>query len=41
VNWWLTPVFSVNANYRYIWNTRFGNEDTSSGFNTRVILLLE
>ena len=41
VNWWLTPVFSVNANYRYIWNTRFGIEGTSSGFNTRIILLLE
>ena len=41
VNWWLTPVFSVNANYRYIWNTRLGIEDTSSGFSTRLILLLE
>jgi phosphate-selective porin OprO/OprP len=41
VNWWLTPVFSVNADYRYIWNTRLGVEDTSSGFGTRVVLLLE
>ena len=41
VNWWLTPVFSVNANYRYIWNTRLGVEDRTSGFNTRLTLLLE
>jgi phosphate-selective porin OprO/OprP len=41
LNWWLSPIFSINANYRQIWNTRVGIEDTSSGFNTRVILLLE
>ena len=41
LNWWLSPIFSVNANYRYIWNTQLGIEDTSSGFNTRVILMLE
>ncbi len=41
VSWWLTPFFSVGMNYRYIWNTRLGVEGTSSGFNTRLILLLE
>ena len=41
LNWWLTPFFGINLNYRYIWNTRNGVEDTSSGFNSRVVLLLE
>ena len=41
LTWWLTPFFSVGMNYRYIWNTRLGVEGTSSGFNTRIILLLE
>jgi phosphate-selective porin OprO/OprP len=41
LNWWLTPFFGVNMNYRYIWNTRNGIEDSSSGFNSRLILLLE
>ena len=41
VSWWLTPFFSVGMNYRYIWNTRLGVEGTSSGFNGRLLLLLE
>ena len=41
LSWWLTPFFGVNMNYRYIWNTRNGVEDTSSGLNSRVVLLLE
>jgi phosphate-selective porin OprO/OprP len=41
LTWWLTPVFSVSADYRYIWNTRLGLEGTSSGLNTRLLLLLE
>ena len=41
VSWWLTPVFSVGVNYRYIWNTRLGVEATSSGLNSRLLLLLE
>ena len=41
LNWWLTPFFGINLNYRYIWNNRNGVEDTSSGFNSRVVLLLE
>jgi phosphate-selective porin OprO/OprP len=41
VSWWLTPIFSVGVNYRYIWNTRLGVEGTSSGLNSRVVLLLE
>ena len=41
LSWWLTPFFSVGMNYRYIWNTRLGVEGTSSGLNTRVLLLLE
>jgi phosphate-selective porin OprO/OprP len=41
LTWWLTPFFSVGMNYRYIWNTRLGMEGSSSGLNSRVILLLE
>ena len=41
LNWWLTPFFGVNANYRYIWNELGGQEGTSSGFNARLLLLLE
>jgi phosphate-selective porin OprO/OprP len=41
LSWWLTQFFAVDFNYRYIWNKRNGIEDTSSGFNSRIILLLE
>ena len=41
LNWWLTPYFSVSLNYRYIWTSRNGIEDSSSGFNSRLVLLLE
>jgi phosphate-selective porin OprO/OprP len=41
ISWWLTPFFNVNLNYRYIWNTRYGVQDSSSGFNSRLVLLLE
>ena len=41
VNWWLSPIFSINMNYRYIWNTRLGVEGSSSGFSSRLLLLLE
>ncbi|MDH3334553.1 MAG: hypothetical protein OEM30_09165 [Gammaproteobacteria bacterium] len=41
VNWWLTPIFSLNADYRYVWNERLGVEGTSSGLNTRLVIMLE
>lgn len=41
VNWWLTPVIQIGANYRYIWNTTDGIDGTSSGFTTRILLMLE
>jgi len=41
LNWWLTPFFGINMNYRYIWNTRNGVQDSSSGLNSRLVLLLE
>lgn len=41
LNWWLTPFFAVNVNYRYISNTLDGQEGTSSGLNSRILLLLE
>lgn len=41
LNWWLTPYFGLSLNYRYIWTTRYGVEDSSSGLNSRLVLLLE
>jgi len=41
LNWWLTPFFSVNVGYKYIWNDRDGEKGESSGLMTRLILVLE
>ena len=41
INWWLSPIFNVNMNYRFITLDRGGIEGDSSGFATRVTLLLE
>ena len=40
-NWWLTPFFNLNLNYRFIENNRDGLDGESSGFIGRVTLLLE
>jgi phosphate-selective porin OprO/OprP len=41
LNWWLSPVFGVNFNYRWIALDRFGATGDSHGFNARVVLTLE
>ena len=41
LNWWLTPFFSLGVNYRYIWNTLDGVKGTSSGFETRIVIMLD
>jgi phosphate-selective porin OprO/OprP len=41
LTWWLNPIFGVNVNYRYIWNELNGIEGTSSGFNSRLVLILQ
>jgi phosphate-selective porin OprO/OprP len=41
INWWLTPVFNVNLNYRHVTLDRFGIEGSYSGYVTRVVLVLE
>jgi len=41
VNWWLSPIFNVNMNYRYIWNEQGGLSGESSGLMARVLLMLE
>ncbi len=41
LNWWLSPIFNVNVNYRWITLDRFGVEGDSSGFNSRIVLMLE
>jgi phosphate-selective porin OprO/OprP len=41
LNWWLTPIFNVNANYRYVELLQGGIEGASTGINARIMLLLE
>ena len=41
LNWWLSPYFNVNLNYRYINLDRFGDEGISQGMNARLMLVLE
>jgi len=41
LNWWLTPFFSLGVNYRYIWNNQDELDGTSSGFTTRILLMLD
>ncbi|NOR19335.1 MAG: hypothetical protein GQ538_04535 [Xanthomonadales bacterium] len=41
LNWWLTPFFTVNVGYKYIWNELDGQKAESSGLMTRLILVLE
>ena len=41
VNWWLTPTFMINANYRYITLDRFGFDSHSDAIMTRILLVLE
>jgi len=41
LNWWLSPVFNVNMNYRFIDNELGGINGESSGIMTRVMVVLE
>ena len=41
INWWLSPYFNINLNYRYITLDKDGLEGTSHGINSRVVLVLE
>ena len=41
VNWWLSPIFNANLNYRHVWLDRFGVRGTSSGLNARIMIALE
>jgi len=41
LNWWLTPFFSFGVNYRYIWNSQNELDGTSSGFTTRILLMID
>ena len=40
-NWWLTPVFMVNVNYKHISLDRFGVDGTAQGILARIVLMLE
>jgi phosphate-selective porin OprO/OprP len=41
VNWWLSPIFNVNLNYRFITNDRDGLKGDTQGVMGRVLLMLE
>lgn len=41
VNWWLTPVFNVNLNYRHTTTDRRGLSGEADGFVWRALLMLE
>ncbi|MCK5878286.1 MAG: hypothetical protein KAH24_00795 [Holophagae bacterium] len=41
LNWWLTPVFCLNMNYRHIESEQEGLSAVSDGFVTRILLMLE
>ena len=41
LTWLLNPYLNVFFNYRYITLNRSGEEGTSHGFNTRVMIVLE
>ena len=41
VNWWLSPIFNVNLNYRFITNDRDGLSGDTQGVMGRVLLMLE
>ena len=41
LNWWLTPYFQANMNYRYITLDKGGIRGASTGFMGRIALLLE
>jgi phosphate-selective porin OprO/OprP len=41
VGWWLTPFFGVDLNYRYIWNEINGLKGETTGWNSRLVLMLE
>jgi len=40
VSWWLSPIFNVNLNYRYILNERDNLNGETSGVNMRLLLKL-
>jgi phosphate-selective porin OprO/OprP len=40
INWWLTPTFMLNLNYRYIVIDRLGLEGTANGAMLRLLLKL-
>lgn len=41
LNWWLSPYFNINLNYRYITLDKDGLKGNSHGINSRVVLVLE
>lgn len=41
VNWYLSPIFNVNLNYRFITNDRDGLSGDTQGAMGRVLLMLE
>jgi len=40
LSWWLSPIFNVNLNYRYITNDRDSLDGRTNGVDIRVLLKL-
>ena len=40
LNWWLSPIFNLNFDYRWITLDRFGVEGDGSGFMSWIVLML-
>jgi phosphate-selective porin OprO/OprP len=40
-SWWLSQIFNVNLNYRYILNDRDNIKGEASGLNIRILLKLQ
>ncbi|MBL4797804.1 MAG: hypothetical protein JKY50_10360 [Oleispira sp.] len=41
LNWWLTPYFLISTDLRHVWHDQAGLNGESTGFNTRLLLILE
>ena len=41
INWWLSPIFNVNVNYRFITNERSALDGDAQGVMARLLLMLD
>ena len=41
LNWWLSPFFKIDVNYRHMWLDQMGAQENSDGILSRILLILE